>query len=96
MEPLIWELLNGIFFDFARRDNLLITRENLVSELLKLRGYFEMYQEARDALEDISSELYIIQQGMRLKDIVKKFQTVRLAFNQQLGFLRDLCFKVRR
>jgi hypothetical protein len=30
---------------------------------------------------------------MRLKDIVKKFQTVRLAFNEQQGFIRDICFK---
>jgi hypothetical protein len=30
---------------------------------------------------------------MRLKDIVKKFQTVRLAFNEQQGFIRDICYK---
>jgi hypothetical protein len=38
-------------------------------------------------------ELEIIQQGVRLRDVVKKFQTVRLAFNEQMGFIRDVCFK---
>lgn len=30
---------------------------------------------------------------MRLKDLVKKFQTVRLAFNEEQSFIRDICFK---
>jgi hypothetical protein len=44
--------------------------------------------------QQISTELQIIQQGTRLKDIVKKFQTVRLAFNEQQCFIRDVCFRV--
>ena len=93
MEPLIWELLNSIFCEFPQREKVL-TRENYLQELLKLRGYFELYHEARDALEDISSELYMIQQGLQLKDLVKKFQTVRLAFHEDQRFIRDVCFKV--
>lgn len=93
LEPLLWELYNCIFVEFAEREKT-FSKENFLNHLLSTRTYFELYQEAHDALEDISSEIEIIQQGIRLKDIVKKFQTVRLAFDSTQGFVRNICFKV--
>lgn len=33
-------------------------------------------------------------QGVAMKDIVKKFQTIRMAFDTSLRFIRDACFQV--
>lgn len=38
----------------------------------------------------------VIQKGFKMKDIVKKFQTVRLAFHAHEMFARDSCFKLWR
>jgi hypothetical protein len=40
-------------------------------------------------------EAEIASRGMQMKNLVKKFQTLRLAFQQSDIFLRDACFTVR-
>lgn len=40
-------------------------------------------------------EAEIASRGMQMKNLVKKFQTLRLAFQQSDIFLRDACFMVR-
>lgn len=54
MEPLIWELLNSIFPDFAKKEKVL-TRENFLVELSKMKTYFELYHEVHDALEEVEN-----------------------------------------
>jgi hypothetical protein len=61
MEPLVWELLNGIFFGFGVREEP-FSRDNFMTEMLKLQPYFELYHEAKDTLEDVSLTFMLLLQ----------------------------------
>lgn len=52
MEPLLWEMCNCIFVEFPEHETR-FTGENFLSNLLSVRTFFELYQEAHDALEDV-------------------------------------------
>jgi hypothetical protein len=54
MEPLIWELFNSIFDNFAQRE-MVLNRNNFLTEIFKFKSYYELYHEAHDALEDVSN-----------------------------------------
>lgn len=91
MDPLIWELLNCIFVDFASIQKR-VDSSNYTEQLTHIGTYFEQYNEAKEALDDAISDISMMRQGLRMKDLVKKFQTVRLAFNHTEFFIRDMCF----
>jgi hypothetical protein len=42
----------------------------------------------------IYSELEMVQQGKKMSEIVKKFQTVKMVFNSTTFFQRNCCFLV--
>jgi hypothetical protein len=94
MEPLVWELLNSIFLDFAAVETRL-PREQLYGALDGMATYFDKYQETKAALEEAQCELGILQKGSSMGRLVKKFQTVRMAFDHSVAFIRDACFLVR-
>lgn len=52
MEPLLWEICNCLFVEFPEQESR-FTAENFLNNLLGVRTYFELYQEAHDALEDV-------------------------------------------
>jgi hypothetical protein len=58
--------------------------------------FFDLYEAAHTSLDNVNEELMIIEQGLDMKKIVKKFQTVRLAFDEAGAFIRDACFRVSR
>lgn len=41
-----------------------------------------------------NGELGILHKGNSMREMVKKFQTIRMAFDQSSGFVRDACFKM--
>ncbi len=91
----MWELFNAIFQGYAENERN-FTPDNFISELAKLNTFADMYHDTHTSLEDVNEELHVIQQGHNMKRIVKKFQTVRLAFDEAGAFIRDACFKVWR
>jgi hypothetical protein len=50
---LIWELLNATFFEFAQKEKG-FPKDSIMPELLKLKPYFELYHDAKEALDDVS------------------------------------------
>ncbi len=42
----------------------------------------------------MQTEIDWIRQGIQMKEIVKKFQCVRLVFDPSARFLRDTCFNL--
>lgn len=93
MNPLLWELLNCIFVDFPVAEAR-VPPERLLSALSDNETFFENCEEMRNRIEELEIDAGIHQQGLMLKDVVKRFQTVRLAFNGPELFLRDTCFKL--
>lgn len=92
MEPLLWELLNSIFVNFAAIETRL-PHCKLSHCLADIPTYFDRYREVQSQLEDANTELGILHRGSSMRDVVKRFQTVRLAFDYSSGFIRDACFK---
>lgn len=92
LEPLIWELLGCIFDEYAIHEKY-FNPKNMIASMSELHTYFDLYHEASAQLDDVKDELEIIQQGHSMKRIVKRFQTVRLAFDEAACFIRDACFK---
>ena len=93
MEPLLWELLNCIFVNFAAVETKRTRKEKPIDKLQDLATYFDRYHQTQAILEDVQGELSIWQKGNSMKDLVKKFQTIRLAFDKSAGFVRDTCFR---
>ncbi|RYH27275.1 hypothetical protein EON65_13555 [archaeon] len=94
MEPLLWELLNCIFVNFAAVETKRVNHEKPIHKLQELATYFDKYHQTQAMLEDVQGELGIWQKGNSMKDLVKKFQTIRLAFDKSAGFVRDTCFRL--
>jgi hypothetical protein len=86
-------LFNSIFQGYAENEHN-FTPDNFISELAKLNTFADIYHDIQNSLEDVNEELHVIQQGHNMKKIVKKFQTVRLVFDEAGAFIRDACFKV--
>eukprot|EP01033_Poteriospumella_lacustris_P005720 gene5720-4095_t len=94
LKPLTNELLTCVFADFAEASKKNQSPENYATFLASLHPYFEDCDNMRQELEDTKLELDAIHRGYKLKEIVKKFQTVRLAFQTTEVFLRDACFRL--
>lgn len=94
MEPLLWELMNCIFVNFAGVETKRVGAEKPIHQLQELATFFDKYHQTQTMLEDVQSELGIWQKGNSMKDLVKKFQTIRLAFDKSAGFVRDTCFRL--
>lgn len=94
LKPLVDELLNCIFADFAESMTSQIHIDNYATWLATMCPYFERCDLVTLELEDTKIELDAINRGYKMKDIVKKFQTVRLAFQTLEIFLRDASFRL--
>lgn len=94
LKPLTNELLACVFADFAEASKKNRSPENYATFLASLHPYFEDCDHMRQELEDTKLELDAIHRGYKLKEIVKRFQTVRLAFQTTEVFLRDACFRL--
>lgn len=96
MGPLLWELCNAIFVDFESVEARFEKDPNslMLKELVRCPTYLELAHQLHDRLEEMTVEAEIANRGMQMKSLVKKFQTLRLAFQQTDIFVRDACFMV--
>lgn len=91
IEPLLYELLNAIFWSYGQ-DHQPTKVNHSVNDLLDKTTYFDKYHVLLDNYEDQQQEIIMIQQGIQMKDVVKRFQTLRFAFDQSAQFIRNSCF----
>lgn len=93
MKPILWELYNCIFVDFPSIEKMYQNRpESMLKELIRSSTYFEHCDDLLLRFEELKVESDLIHQGLQMKDIIKRYQTVRLAFKQTDIFVRDACF----
>lgn len=93
IKPILWELCNCIFVDFKPVEKKLNAHpDNALKELVRTSTYFEHCAELVNRVETMQVEADMIAQGIHMKDVVKRYQTVRLAFKHTDFFIRDACF----
>lgn len=93
IRPILWELCNCIFVDFKPVEKKLTTHpDHALKELVRTSTYFEHCAELVNRVETMQVEADMIAQGIHMKDVVKRYQTVRLAFKHTDFFIRDACF----
>eukprot|EP01034_Spumella_vulgaris_P022685 gene22685-28833_t len=93
LPTLIFELLNCVFSEYANSTGCFTTKQNL-SSFQALHTFFDRYNDVADQIEELQQEIDWIRQGQQMKEIVKKFQVMRLVFNTSDRFLRDTCFNL--
>ncbi|KAJ1436899.1 hypothetical protein B484DRAFT_445377 [Ochromonadaceae sp. CCMP2298] len=91
MEPILWEVLNCVFCDFPHGDKVMRSKDSLKG-FYAMTTYCDKYREQHELYEDILAEYELVQQGLSMAEVVKKFQTVKMVFNQKQQFSRDSAF----
>jgi hypothetical protein len=92
MEPLVHELLNGVYLDYYDKMNEMSHRRVELSDFYSLRTYAEQMAHYKALYFQMVEERDLANLGIDMGTKVSQFSTVQMAFNGPLMFIRDACF----
>ena len=90
--PLVNELCNCIYIDYYKFREKSSHRRRTIADYYNSKTYFEQYHFFKEKYFQLMQEQDASAKGLQLQHKVRMFNTVQMAFDFQLMFIRDSCF----